>query len=488
MLSAFVIVSLSMLQQDTGQTSVSLLLQLSSQTANSSQPAASLPDFQPPNSAVWINSLWFLSLILSLTSALFGMIAKQWLREYMEWTTTSWLPQRTITLRQKRFEAFEEYKVPAIIATIPALLEVALILFFSGLIIFLWTINRTVAGVSIAAIGTSITLAILATVLPVFHRRCPYKSPTGWACLRLVWPIAGTWEGLRRKLYVRSPPGSHLERLAVYLRCDKYSSWRERDFASGSAVLSKEASNTLRGAEVRFVSKGGVVIDFKSARRDVRSVNIAALGRAFAWIHATSQNEPLLDAVVHCAETRVIDRCAPLALLAFDFSVTCQALGMEPRWMCNCLDRLYDITLEGDRVEHASLRHDWRHWLDEFWLSTSLDRLRRTQPHLVTQLAKTLTRNLNELLSTIDLERAYENKASARFLMRIAAFCISITSKVNDDRTFVDCLAPPFLKLLDIDAVCELRGLRSTLFELLFLHPDSIVELDNSCKSFIFAC
>lgn len=489
MLSAFVIVSLTMLQQDTGQTSVTLLLQLSAQTANSSQPAASLPDFQTPDSAVWINSLWFLSLILSLTSALFGMIAKQWLREYMEWTTTSWLPQRTITLRQKRFEAFDEWKVPAIIATIPALLEVALILFFSGLIIFLWTINRTVAGVSITAIGTSITLAVLATVLPVFRRRCPYKSPTGWACLRLVWLIAGTWERLRWKVYMGSPYGSRLQRLAEYLkiRFDHYVSWRERDFAStGKDVISKEASNALQSAEARFASNSGG-IDFRSARRDVDSVNIAALGRAFAWIHATSQNEPLLNAVIHCAVTRVIDDCAPLALLAFDFSVACQALGLEPEVVCNRLDRLYDITLEGDRVEHASLHPNWRDRLKDTVLSTSLDDLRRTQPHLVTQLAQTLTRDLNKLLRRIDLEPAYENKESARFLMQMAALCASITSKVDDDRSIVHCLATLFDKLL-YSTRCEFPGLRSTLFELFSLHPESNVKLHNIRKSFIFGC
>lgn len=491
MLSAFVIVSLTMLQQDTGQTSVSLLLQLSAQTANSSQPAASLPDFKTPTSAVWINSLWFLSLILSLTSALFGMIAKQWLREYMEWTTTSWLPQRTIALRQKRFEAFEEYKVPAIIATIPALLEVALILFFAGLIVFLWTINRTVAGVSIAAIGTSITLAILATVLPVFRRRCPYKSPTGWACLRLVWLMAGTWEGLREKVYWNSASDSYLERLAVYLKIhfEHYVSWRERDLASiGKDVISKEASDAFGGAEVCFVNHDGDVIDFESAHRNVDSVNIAALGRAFTWIHATSQNEPLLDAVLHCAVTRVTDDCSPLTLLAFDFSVAYQALGLEPGDVCAYLDYLYAITLEGDRVDHASLCHNWRDRLEYTGIGDSLDRLRRTQPHLVAQLAKMLTRDLNKLLSTIDLAHAYKNKESARFLMQMAALCTSITSRVNDDRSFVDCLAPLFLTLLDKDTPCRLPGLRSALFALLSLHPKIIVKLDDGRKSFIFGC
>lgn len=462
-----------MLQQDSGQTSVSLLLQLSAQTANTSLPAASLPDFHVSNSAVWVNSLWFLSLILSLTSALFGMIAKQWLREYMEWTTTSWLPQRTITLRQKRVEAFDEWKAPGIIAAIAALLEVALILFFAGLIVFLWTINHIVARVSIAAITTSVTLAVLATVLPVFRRRCPYKSPTGWACLRLAWLLAGAWNALWWSVYRRLPWRS-VRRLIEHLLadCNPHETWRDRDFASGDAILSKEASGALGGADVGFVEGDDRVISFESTRSDKSSANLAALGRAFAWIRNTSQNGALLEAVLHCTETRVTDRCSPLALLAFDFSVACQALRMEPGELCVYLDDMYDITLESNQVEHASLRHDWRD--ETFTMRKRLDDLRRTQPHLATQLAKMLADNLGKLLSRIDLGKAYKNEVSARFLMRIAALCACMMARVDDDVASVASLASRFREVLDTS--CELPGLRSTLFELVSSDPQNIIE------------
>lgn len=143
--------------------------------------------------SVWINCLWFLSLVLSLTSALFGMIAKQWLREYMQWKTTSWLPQRFIALRQRRYEALMKWKVPAIIATIPVLLEIALILFFIGLAVLLWTINGIVTGLYTAAISVSVYFAFVTTALPSIWPRCPYKTPAGWAFLRTVWLLSASW-------------------------------------------------------------------------------------------------------------------------------------------------------------------------------------------------------------------------------------------------------------------------------------------------------
>lgn len=60
---------------------------LSPGLANSSSSAPPLPslDFVADSATRWINTLWFLSLVFSLASALFGIMVKQWIREYMQW-------------------------------------------------------------------------------------------------------------------------------------------------------------------------------------------------------------------------------------------------------------------------------------------------------------------------------------------------------------------------------------------------------------------
>ena len=46
-------------------------------------PDPSIP-FSPPTSAVWVNSLWILSLVISLTCALLATLLQQWARRYMK--------------------------------------------------------------------------------------------------------------------------------------------------------------------------------------------------------------------------------------------------------------------------------------------------------------------------------------------------------------------------------------------------------------------
>ena len=80
--------------------------------------------------------MWFLSLVISLASALLGILAKQWIREYLTWDKATALPKTNIRVRQVRFEAWEDWHTPAIISAIPVLLEVAIILFVMGLVLF----------------------------------------------------------------------------------------------------------------------------------------------------------------------------------------------------------------------------------------------------------------------------------------------------------------------------------------------------------------
>ena len=62
--------------------------------------------FRAPPTAVAVNALWFLSLVLSLSSALFGMVVKQWCCEYLKWRSTLTTAPANILLRQMRYDAW----------------------------------------------------------------------------------------------------------------------------------------------------------------------------------------------------------------------------------------------------------------------------------------------------------------------------------------------------------------------------------------------
>lgn len=87
MVTAFAVESYQWLQDDPADASAELLRQavillstLANQTSSSvpPQPGPALPE----SVVVRINVYWFLSLVLSLSAALIGIVCKQWLREY----------------------------------------------------------------------------------------------------------------------------------------------------------------------------------------------------------------------------------------------------------------------------------------------------------------------------------------------------------------------------------------------------------------------
>ena len=154
------------------------------------ETAASLPSsttFKAPGNVVTVNVLWFTSLVLSLAAALFGILAKQWCREYLRWHSAIAAARENVLIRQVRFDAWKYWRVTTVITFIPAFLEIALTLFLVGLLIFVPTLAEHSL---VVVVSTMIALTLLGvitfTVLPIFFRLCPFQTPTGWALVRLA--------------------------------------------------------------------------------------------------------------------------------------------------------------------------------------------------------------------------------------------------------------------------------------------------------------
>ncbi|ESK85794.1 hypothetical protein Moror_2407 [Moniliophthora roreri MCA 2997] len=203
--TAFVIESYQWLDEDPADTTVTLLMQLVSVQVNGSQSAFfESTQFKPDASSIRINVFWFLSLILSLTSALFGLPCKQWVREHQRDTTTR-TPGEALALRQLRRDSFGKWGVLSFLSALPILLEVALLFFFVGVLDLLWNRHRVPFAVCFVAISFSAGLYFLTALLPTlmvprdqrddisdrrFNRLsyqfiCPYKSPQAWLVYRL---------------------------------------------------------------------------------------------------------------------------------------------------------------------------------------------------------------------------------------------------------------------------------------------------------------
>lgn len=152
-LTAFLIESYKNLQTDPAQ---DYLRQIALQTSsyqfnngylNATFSPSQVPPFQAAKSDVRVNVCWFASLMLSLSSASFGILVKQWLRELLSISYIS--PQERIRIRDARVQGLESWKLFEIASLLPILLQISLALFFVGLCFFTEAVHSSISTTSL---------------------------------------------------------------------------------------------------------------------------------------------------------------------------------------------------------------------------------------------------------------------------------------------------------------------------------------------------
>ena len=64
-----------------------------------------------------------------------------------------------------------------VVEALPTLIHISVSLFFAGLAVFLWNVNLTIFKVVLSWIGVYTALYGCITLIPIFHRNSPYRSP-----------------------------------------------------------------------------------------------------------------------------------------------------------------------------------------------------------------------------------------------------------------------------------------------------------------------
>ncbi|TFK44141.1 hypothetical protein BDQ12DRAFT_708156 [Crucibulum laeve] len=207
--TAFIVESYKMLT-DPIDNSTRLLTQIAVELAsingrNATTTILPQENFSPSAIAVRLNTVWFLSLTLSLATALVGILALQWIREYERYGTTSY--KERLDIRQRRYEGIMKWQVPNILRGLPILLQSALILFFLGMLDLLQSLDYITMIILTIVVGLVFLVIVTTTVIPgiqlIFVQRpfkgfvdsqswsfCPYKSPQSWAFYQLVFQLA----------------------------------------------------------------------------------------------------------------------------------------------------------------------------------------------------------------------------------------------------------------------------------------------------------
>lgn len=190
-MAVFITVSIQDLRPNSQDTSAFYLENIYVLLANPNGSGAAIPSslaapppFSPPSYAIWVNSLWLLSMVISLTCALLASLLLQWARRYVTITQ----PLRCSPHKRARIRAFfsdgvNNLHLPWAVEALPILLHLSLSSFFAGLLIFLFNINKTAFNAVVGSVGLSAALYICITLMPVFRYDSPYYAPlssTAW--------------------------------------------------------------------------------------------------------------------------------------------------------------------------------------------------------------------------------------------------------------------------------------------------------------------
>ncbi|KAJ7451776.1 hypothetical protein B0H11DRAFT_1927671 [Mycena galericulata] len=129
--------------------------------------------------------LLYISLFTTLSAAMLAALGKQWLLHYGEAGNRGTLEQRGLE-RQRKLDGLMKWKFEFIVQVFPLLLQLALLLFWVALALYLWTIYCPLAitVISLTSIGSIAYVALL--ISAARYPDSPFQTPLSGILLVLL--------------------------------------------------------------------------------------------------------------------------------------------------------------------------------------------------------------------------------------------------------------------------------------------------------------
>ena len=143
------------------------------------------PSFSPPKYAVWVNSLWFLSLAISLSGAIVATLGQQWAHRYITITQhPRYTPDHLARIRAIFAKyALEPYSIWGAGLT-PLYLHVSFFLFLAGGLIYLFNLNHVTFDVVVPWVGFATVGYAVSTVDGILTPENLFYTPFSPSALR----------------------------------------------------------------------------------------------------------------------------------------------------------------------------------------------------------------------------------------------------------------------------------------------------------------
>ncbi|KAJ7926634.1 hypothetical protein B0H13DRAFT_1972430 [Mycena leptocephala] len=206
--TAFLIESYKTLTPDAANTSATLLAQISLQiSAAQSGSDFIVPDgtpFAPSAASLVCNTLWFISLGLSLTCALAATLLEQWARDFLHRTDIRSEPAARARVFSYLYYGMRRFNMHAVVEIIPLLLHASLLFFLGGLLAFLIPVNTIIMAINALLLAIVVIVYSLLTILPLFYSDCPYRTPLSG----VLWRAIQASGAITRRGHNRSDAGA----------------------------------------------------------------------------------------------------------------------------------------------------------------------------------------------------------------------------------------------------------------------------------------
>ncbi|KAJ7855525.1 hypothetical protein B0H13DRAFT_1447356, partial [Mycena leptocephala] len=108
---------------------------------------------------------------------LIATLVKQWSRDFIQRTEMRPSPIIRARIFSYLYFGLQRFGMHTMVDFIPLPLHVSLLLFFAGLVAFLWPINTVLMIVAAALLGLISVTYICLTLLPIFCSDSPYRMP-----------------------------------------------------------------------------------------------------------------------------------------------------------------------------------------------------------------------------------------------------------------------------------------------------------------------
>ncbi|KAG2002248.1 hypothetical protein CC2G_004451 [Coprinopsis cinerea AmutBmut pab1-1] len=212
-----------------------LLMEIRNALRNEPPP---LESYEPKAIDVWVNGLWFTSLLTTLFGAIVGVLARSWLIRFSP-----------INTRQEATEAYkrwmldqrsERWRLRKVITFIPLLVQLAFFLFAAGVGLQVLEDHRSLGIVVLGAVSVSIIVYLVISALPLFFSpdSCPFQTPLS----DILLGIRNLWRQLTSK---DSPHAPHYDFDARHVASTLAKIWLRRLIKSPKSDFVDEAVKEL---------------------------------------------------------------------------------------------------------------------------------------------------------------------------------------------------------------------------------------------------